>query len=89
MWLQNVQKAGRYHYRVVLDNAELANFVERTKGVYYDEVLCKHRCLNCMSVVNWWDWTKNNKRAKATCNCGANLTLEYLITFDFPATPLA
>lgn len=85
MKLQNIQKVGSYRYRVVLANDVFTpdcNYVERTKGAYYDEQLCEHRCLKCTNVVYWLYWTKDGDRAKATCGCGQEQTLEYLVCFD-------
>ena len=83
MRLQNMQKVGGYEYRVVLDSEKrIANYVERSKGVFYDYILCEHRCLKCMKPVIWITWTNNGRRAKSTCDCGQEQTLEYLVCFD-------
>lgn len=86
--LQNIQKAGDYEYRVVLDSDSDANYVERARGAYYDEQLCEHRCLKCMNVVYWLHWNSNDTRAKATCSCGEKQTLEYLVSFGKAAAQL-
>lgn len=84
MRLHNMQKAGHYHYRVALDDANPnINFIERTKGVYYDIQVHEHRCLKCMSVVAWMHWSA--KGAEATCSCGEKQTVEYLVNFEHSA----
>ena len=81
MRLRNIQKAGKFEYRVLLDDKKVSvNYIERTTGVYYGDGVDEHICLKCMEEVNWYDWPTPN-RSKVTCDCGEKQTLE-LILFD-------
>lgn len=66
------------NYRVVLDYViESTNYIERTRGVYYNEDSGNHTCLKCGSEVLWNEWPTNNT-AKNECGCGKLATLEIL-----------
>jgi len=68
-------------YRVVLDTNKVStNYIERTRGVFYNEVDCLWRCSKCKKEVNWVNWTSYN-HAKNECDCGQLATIT-ILSFD-------
>lgn len=64
------------NYRVVLDSTQVStNYIERTKGVRYDEESANHFCESCNRQVSWnQPWTNPNF-ASQDCACGRHATL--------------
>ena len=70
MRLQNIQNFKSKTVRVVLDDTKTStNYIETTKGVYFEEKETLYLCLKCMKPANWLTWTDKN-HAKSTCECG-------------------
>ena len=76
MRLKNNVNYNRYYWRVVLDTEKSdTNYIERTKGCYYNGE--DYICLKCMTPINWIIWQGKNK-SKSICSCNQTATLEII-----------
>jgi len=81
MRLRNKMKFGGFEWIVMLDDKiQSTNFIERTKGVHYDEINDVYRCLKCMKPLAWLHW-ESESYAKDVCVCGQTQTLQ-ILSFD-------
>ena len=82
MRLRNYGKFGGYLYRVILDSVvDSVNYIERTKGCFYDDMNDIHKCLRSLRRMNWIKWSRNDTYCFEKCCCGQQASIE-IMSFD-------
>ena len=76
-------KSNGYNYRVVLDTDKVTtNYIERARGVRFDEKESRHYCETCNKEVGWNQTWANPNFTTEDCSCGQHATL---LIIPFPS----